>query len=343
MQNLFNLNNLILIFISILVQIIFIYFFRFFALKYNLLDSPNYRKVHEGNIPLIGGLTIYFSILFLINFIEVDNILIYIFYISFIILFFGFLDDKFQISITLRLLAQLTACLIAMSLNIMIIDLGNYLNINLFNLGIFGFILTILSVIGITNAINFMDGIDGLSSSLSLIALFSIIFYSLQNNTTTNVFLLILLMICLIIFLFSNFGYLFPKSFLGDSGSMFLGFFIGWLLIFFTHPDNRNFHPVLAIWSLSIPAFDLLSVFTRRIIKNINPFKPDRRHIHHILLSAGFSNKKTLFIIIFMAIFNVFFGYYIYIFLVFFYSLISFFLMFFLYIFISIYIGRYIN
>ena len=141
----------------------------------------------------------------------------------------------------------------------------------------------------------------------------------------------------------NNFGYLFPKSFLGDSGSMFLGFFIGWLLIFFTHPDNRNFHPVLAIWSLSIPAFDLLSVFTRRIIKNINPFKPDRRHIHHILLSAGFSDKKTLFIIIFMAIFNVFFGYYIYIFLGSFYSLISFFLMFILYMLISIYIGRYVN
>ena len=120
---------------------------------------------------------------------------------------------------------------------------------------------TIVCVIGLTNAINFIDGIDGLSSSVSIIAIFSILFYSYYENDLGNHLLLFYLLISIFIFLFSNLNIILPKSFLGDSGSMFLGFFIAWLLIYFTHPSINYFHPVLCIWVASLPIFDLMTVF----------------------------------------------------------------------------------
>ncbi|PPR43971.1 MAG: hypothetical protein CFH18_01039, partial [Alphaproteobacteria bacterium MarineAlpha5_Bin8] len=99
--------------------------------------------------------------------------------------------------------------------------------------------------------------------------------------------------------IFFNFEILFLKKiFLGDSGSTTLGFILGFLLIYFTHPEHRNFHPVLAAWCVSLPIFDLVTVVIRRLYRKINPFKPDRRHIHHLLLDKKISPRRVLLIIL---------------------------------------------
>ena len=95
--------------------------------------------------------------------------------------------------------------------------------------------------------------------------------------------------------------------FLGDAGSMFLGFFVAFLLIITSQGHNQIIHPVLTIWCVTLPVFDITSVVIRRILRGINPFKPDRRHVHHILLELGFSNiSTTLIIIIISAVLNSF-------------------------------------
>tara|TARA_B110000438_G_C15723655_1_gene610981 strand:- start:278 stop:1228 length:951 start_codon:yes stop_codon:yes gene_type:complete len=310
------------------------------AFQFNLLDTPNYRKLHHGSVPLIGGLIIYSSMLFFYFSFDLTGWLKIIFLSSFIIVFFGFLDDKFQISVTIRILGQFIASFFVIFSGLYIVDIGNYINSNNIELGYFGFIFTLLTIIGLTNAINFIDGIDGLCSSISLVSLISILLYSNLNGNPLIYQFILLLIICLIIFLLSNLRVFLPQIFLGDSGSMLLGFTIGWLLIYCTHPDVNLFHPVLTLWCVSLPTLDLLSVFTRRVLKKINPFQPDRRHIHHILISKGCSNNKTLLILVLISILNSLIGYYSYYLFGPLVSLILFIILFITYLGSTIYIGR---
>ena len=145
-----------------------------------------------------------------------------------------------------------------------------------------------------------MDGIDGLASSVILVSLISIVFFSYINGNSKNLDIVYFLIISIIAFLFFNLSFFsLKKIFLGDSGSTLLGFIAGFLLIYFTNPDSRNFHPILAAWSVALPIYDLLVVILRRIYRQTNPFKPDRRHFHHLLAEHNFSNLQVLIIIIF--------------------------------------------
>ena len=303
--------NYFKIFLYIISNIIILFFLHFLAIKFKILDYPNDRKNHKGNIPLIGGLFIFSSLCLIAPFIKFDYWLLVILLSSIIVLFSGFLDDKYQIGIIPRLLAQLIATVIVIGSGISIVSIGTYFDYQI-NLGIYSIFFTIICVVGLTNAINFIDGVDGLSSSIALVSLFFIGFFSYMESTFDNHELLIYLFISLLIFLFSNFNLLLPKSFLGDAGSMLVGFLIGWFLIFYSHPDNNYFHPVLCIWIVTLPVYDLLSVFIRRVYKKTNPFKPDRRHIHHLLISYGLSHKFVLMIIIIFSICTSSFGYLIF-------------------------------
>ena len=331
--------NFYYVFSFLISYVLLTFFYNYIAIKFKILDYPNNRKIHFGNIPLTGGLVIYSSLLFYLFVFDLDYWLFIIFYSSSIVLFFGFLDDRFQIGVVPRLISQLIACIIIIGSGIHVVTLGDYFD-NYINLGIYGMFFTIICVIGFTNAINFIDGIDGLSSSVSIIAIFSILFYSYHESNLGNHVLLFYLLISLFIFLLSNLNIILPKSFLGDSGSMFLGFFIAWLLIYFSHPDINYFHPVLCIWVASLPIFDLMSVFLRRVYKKTNPFKPDRRHIHHLLMLYGFSNKYVLIIASLFSIFNSMFGYAVFKFYGSFACLFIFFIFSIIYLLSSILFGR---
>ena len=123
-------------------------------------------------------------------------------------------------------------------------------------------------------------------------------------------------MISLIIFVFFNLGFIKKyQIFLGDGGSTFLGFLVAWLLIYYSQHPVKVLNPVLTIWCVSLPVFDFMSVFLRRINKRKNPFKPDRNHMHHLLLKLGYSSNISLLIlisfsIIFTLIGGMFFSYF---------------------------------
>ena len=106
-----------------------------------------------------------------------------------------------------------------------------------------------------------MDGLDGLAAGFVLNCLFSIIVFSYFEQNSHNLELLILIFVTVSIFLLANFGLILPKILLGDSGSTSLGFLISCLLVYYTLPDNRYFHPVLALWCAPLPTFDFLTVF----------------------------------------------------------------------------------
>jgi len=270
------------------------------AIKFNLVDHPDIRKHHEGAIPLIGGLAIFLSFLISSMFLEFTIIELFPIFISLtMIVFVGVIDDYKDLSFKIRFLVQaLATLLMVIGADVSLNSLGDLISLGSIYLGFFTIPFTIFAVIGSINAFNMMDGIDGLSASLAIIALFS--FYIGAEGLYAA--LILSLIACLSAFLIVN---LFAKRkiFMGDAGSMLLGFIIAWLAIYFSQDsiEYKTFSPVTALWVIAIPIMDTVSIMCRRIIKGQSPFMPDREHLHHIFLRAGYSSHQTLIIIVTMA------------------------------------------
>ena len=327
------------IIIVVLSSIFFIYFFNLFAKKIGLVDFPDARKLHKGFIPLVGGIAIYSSIFIFYFLIEISLLQNVILISSLILLIVGVFDDIHKLGVLERFFFQILSCLIVIGFGLTIVDFDNLFKVNILNKELV-ILFTFLCVIGLTNAINFIDGIDGLAAGIILNALISILIFSYFENSTTDLDLVLLLIVSIVIFSFANLGIFLPKIFLGDSGSTALGFLLAFLLVYYTHPDIRNFHPVLTVWCVAIPTYDFMSVFIRRILKGINPFKPDRRHLHHLLISKGFNHIKVSVFIVTSSFFLSTLGYIVYKFYNPLYSLLVFFFLFILFLFFSIYISR---
>tara|TARA_Y100001970_G_C14159505_1_gene817656 strand:- start:80 stop:1102 length:1023 start_codon:yes stop_codon:yes gene_type:complete len=333
-----NLFLLTFLFIS---QIFFIYLFNYLAIKINLLDFPDKRKTHKGNIPLIGGISIYVPVLLCLFFLQVPIEILIIYLTSSILLVIGLFDDKYNLGVLTRFFFQIIATLILIGFGIFINNLGNLFDLSSTYFSSLGIVFTFLCVVGLTNSINFVDGLDGLAGGLIINSFISIYFFSIfdDNFSNTNVAIVICLIFATSIFLFSNFGIILPKIFLGDSGSTVMGFLVAFLLIYYTQ-INKNFHPVLAIWAASIPTFDFFSVFIRRILKRINPFRPDKRHLHYMLIGLGYkSSSISIFIIIISMLLSAI-GFLCYKYVGSFESLILYFIFLFIYIFLTIKLGR---
>ncbi len=334
-----------LYFISIVSFLALLFLFKFFSNKLNLVDKPNYRKKHTGNIPLIGGLVIYSNILIFSFFFNTSSIMTTILLTSIILIILGALDDAIELGIIYRLLTQFIGCLIIIGSGLVIHNIGDYMYLPNINIGLLSVLFTVFCVIGLTNSFNFIDGVDGLCAGLALISIISVLIISYLNDTFNYLHdfdFLILVSITLILFIIFN-STNYYKIFLGDSGSMFLGFFVSWILIMTSQNEKQIIHPILTIWCVTLPVFDITSVVIRRSLRKINPFKPDRRHVHHILIELGFSNISTTAIILLLSLILNFFGI-----LIFYLSgplpaLVSFIVLLFLYVILMINLSRKAN
>ena len=328
-------------FLSIPTFLILYFLFIYLSKKIKLIDFPDDRKRHKGNIPLVGGLIIYFNIFLFSFYINTSEFFLVIFYTSAILLILGVIDDSRGLGVTFRLIAQLISSLIIVGYGLSINEIGDYGYGRNIELGFLSIIFTIFCVIGLTNSFNFIDGIDGLSAGLSLTSLFSIILFSYYSDTIQNFYdieIFIIIILTTILFIIFNFSKNY-KIFLGDSGSMTIGFLIAWFLILYTQ-NYKLFHPVLAIWCVSLPTFDLITVVVRRLLRKKNPFKPDRRHIHHILTDIGLNDKKVTFLILISSIFTNSIGIITLINFGPFISLVSYVCIFIIYVFINILLSR---
>mgnify|MGYP001163682430 CR=1 FL=1 len=323
----------------VFLEIILLFFFSKIALNINLVDFPNERKIHKGHIPLVGGIIIYSSYLFYFLIADTSFEHKIIILSSLIIFFVGIYDDKFDLGVSERIFFQIVSCLIVVGFGIRIIDLGDYFNFT-FYLGGFGIVLSCLTIIGFTNAINFSDGLDGLASGYILNCLIMILLFSTFGYKTDQLEPLYFLIILVVVFIISNYGFLLPKTFLGDSGSTSLGFLISCYLVYFTLPDNRHFHPILTLWAAPFPIFDFMTVFIRRILKGINPFRPDRRHLHYLLIKQKFESKLIPIYLVSLSFLSSISGFLVYYFLGSVHSLVFFFFLLVIYFLISIYVSR---
>ena len=274
--------------------------------KVGLLDVPNHRKQHKGAVPLIGGLSIFLGVaISALLFMELDyqqNVLLSA---SLVIVVMGVFDDFCDLSVRLRLGIQAICTLIlCLSLHVSLAHLGYMFGFTNINIGMAGYFLAIFAVIGSINAYNMMDGIDGLAGSMALVSLIALIILFAAVGATGYTLWALMFAVTIVPCLFANlklFGFK-RKIFMGDAGSMLLGFVIVWLLILGSQQQEKYFRTVTALWIIAIPLMDMAAIIIRRIRKGNSPFKPDRNHLHHILLRAGLNSRQALAVIVAAAV-----------------------------------------
>lgn len=293
--------------VAVVISFVSVLFLKPLAEKVGLVDKPNARKHHEGSIPLIGGVAVYLATLTGCVFVFPDNTFIHLFLISAgLIVMLGVIDDYMELSVRLRLAAQIgIACILVYGANRYISVLGDLMGAGIIDMGLGGVVFTVLAVIGAINAFNMTDGIDGLAGTLALNTFLSIAVLMYLSGAGAMIALPIILSLAILPYLFFNLG-LIPgpvkKVFMGDAGSMFIGLSVVWLLVIGTQAEVQAFRPVTALWIIAIPLMDMAAIILRRLRKGQSPFKPDRDHLHHIFMRAGFGPDAALFIIVIIAV-----------------------------------------
>lgn len=249
------------------------------AKKFNIVDKPSNRKIHETKIPNVTGVIIFVYLLLIVSNTEFSSLIEQIIIASFAVVLTGFIDDRKEIEPLTKIFFLLFPSGYLILNGFELTDLGQYEYFGLIYLGKFSVIFTFLAVILLINSINYIDGIDGLLIGYTLTAL--LYFYFLSENQNQYLQLFLIFIIILTISLIFNF---LPtksglKSFLGDSGSLFIGFFISFVMIFLY--KYQNIHPAFLIWSCWLPIYDFLYVTINRIVKKKDFSNPDKSHLHH--------------------------------------------------------------
>ncbi|MEI8611108.1 UDP-N-acetylglucosamine--undecaprenyl-phosphate N-acetylglucosaminephosphotransferase [Enterovibrio sp. Hal110] len=292
------------IFTTFLLSFVLLFVLRKVAKKIGLVDKPNERKHHKGAVPLVGGVSIYIAVLIasLIYTEKNPDDLLYLF-CGAVLIVIGVLDDKFDISFKVRLFVQAGISLaMIFAANLSLESLGSIAgNVPLFLPDWVSYAVTIIAVIGAINAFNMVDGIDGLLGGLASVsfgALAIMFWWGGQNVLAANC---VMMIAALVPYILLNLGIPLGqrfKIFMGDAGSMLIGFSVVWFLIRASQADHTDtIRPVTALWFIALPLMDMATIMTRRIRKGHSPFKPDREHLHHICQRIGISSRMTLVVI----------------------------------------------
>lgn len=266
------------------------------AVEYGLVDHPDQRKQHTGEIPLIGGACIFLGVWSTLLVPGVDspsNLYIYLV----ILLLTGIADDYLGLSIVARVCVQIMIALaVCLADNHLITYAGDIIGTGGIGTAFFATPITVLAIVTAINAFNMIDGIDGLAASLAMTTFASLALIFGIYGMHSELIICLAFLGALIPFLLANLAvFPFRKVFLGDAGSILIGFCIVWLLIDGSqptdraNPESRAFYPATAMWLVGVPLFDLMSVSIRRMLRGESPLKGNRDHIHHLLLKTGLS------------------------------------------------------
>jgi UDP-GlcNAc:undecaprenyl-phosphate/decaprenyl-phosphate GlcNAc-1-phosphate transferase len=276
------------------------------APKLNLVDHPGGRKAHGHPVPLVGGLAIFVSLLGAASFVGVAPSAGYFLFALSIVIAVGMWDDVAEISPRVKFGIQILASgLMIWGAGVQLSSVGDLFGWRSIGLWIFAVPLTIFAIVGVVNAINMMDGLDGLGGSIAFVAFAWYAAVSLYSNL--DVQFKIALIFCGAIAGFLMFNLRFPwqphaRVFLGDAGSLMIGFALGWFAIDLTQGAGRTMPPIAALWVLVLPLADCVSLMSRRLRAGKSPFVADRHHIHHYLLARGFTHGQTLFILVMLSL-----------------------------------------
>ncbi len=279
------------------------------AREKNFVVKPNKRTSHVGAIPAVGGLDIFISfiiffVIFAFNHLPQSH---YLLVGVTLILIVGFVDDLIDLSVLGKLFGEVVAALFL----IIFADVRMPSLFGLFGIGelplVWSYVCSFATFIVITNALNLIDGIDGLASGLGMLyCLLFAIYFQLVGDLNMAMLGYALLGALAVFFCYNVFGGTRRKVFMGDAGSLLLGFMVSWFVFRFMQlnaapetPAAFRFPaaPAVAFCILFVPLFDTLRVMLTRIKKHCSPFTADRNHIHHLLLSLGLQHKQVTLVL----------------------------------------------
>lgn len=291
-----NGHNVFLILLTTLISsLILVPIVKKVAHHIGAIDYPNERKVHKKPIPRLGGLAIFLS--FLIGYMcfgQVTTQMISILIGSFIIIALGICDDIKPVPARYKFLVQTIAACIVVFYGHIYIDMVSIFGLEIV-FGAWGYPLAVLLIVSIINAVNLIDGLDGLAAGTSSIFFLtiSVIAFYLDRLNGLDVILCVIMLGSTLGFLAYNFN---PASiFMGDTGSMFLGFMIS-VAALLGYKGATVTSLIIPILILFLPILDTILAIFRRLLKGENIGAPDKEHLHHQLLKLNKSTKKTVLI-----------------------------------------------
>jgi UDP-GlcNAc:undecaprenyl-phosphate GlcNAc-1-phosphate transferase len=264
------------------------------ATKVGLIDYPDdRRKAHRHPIPLVGGLGMILAFAL--------SCIVYLplsgmrgFFAGVVLLFIvGFLDDFRELGHRWKFVAQVAAASLMMYLsNVYLFTFGNLLYFGDINFGIFTIPVTIFCVVGIINTINMIDGLDGLAGGVSLIAFTVFAILSYLGGYWNQFF--ISMALCGATLGFLRYNWRPATVFMGDAGSLFLGFCLVYLSITITQDEGSVVRPMAPLLILAVPITDTLTLMSKRVMAGKSPFHADSYHLHHILIRFGLTKTGAV-------------------------------------------------
>lgn len=275
-----------------------------FSKKEGLVDQPGERKIHTKPISRIGGVAIWssamltFLSLVFMSYYPYGSLLSGILLGGSLMFLLGLVDDIYNLPAKFKLFIQLAIATIVYLLGVQIDTIPFFGGINL---GIFSYPITILWIVGISNAFNFIDGVDGLAGSVVTINAITIALISVAMTPPNPISALIGFILAGSMLAFLTYNFNPAKIFMGDSGALFSGFLLATISITGVM-KAATLAILLPFVVLAVPIMDITYSSLRRIAKGSSPFVADSEHIHHKLLHAGFSQKKTVVILSSVAI-----------------------------------------
>jgi UDP-GlcNAc:undecaprenyl-phosphate/decaprenyl-phosphate GlcNAc-1-phosphate transferase len=269
-----------------------------------LIDTPGGRKQHAENTPLVGGIAMFlaFSFTLLTLPISLSNYRSLIAGLSLLVII-GVLDDLHEVHHYSRLIGQTIASLLMVFWGQnYLTSLGNLLGVGNIGLGVLAIPFTIFITLATINAMNMLDGLDGLLGSISFIISTSLLIIASHMNHRELIFLCAMSLSTILGFLVFNFP-IFPRRkitlFMGDSGSMFLGYLLIWLIVDMTRQSSIDaLRLVDILWILAVPIFDIINVTLYRVLQKTNPFHASCHHLHHLLQRYHLSRYQSLWCVI---------------------------------------------
>lgn len=291
-------------FFSILISLAAVFSVIKINTKIGILDFPNERSSHVKAVPRSGG--IGFITAFLLSFVLFESMIVlehlWLFASIFLVFITGVYDDYVGLKPKGKFLAiAFAVCMLYME-NIYIDSLGIYFGVEL-KLFYFALPFTMFAVVGFTNALNLIDGLDGLASSVSIAIFVSFLYIGLVFNDKTIFLISFFALSVLSAYLIFNWAP--ARVFMGDSGSLTLGFIICVVAIL----SLKYIHPVTILYLCAIPIIDTLVVMIRRISIGVSPFRADKTHIHHILHRFFLSTQKSVIFLFLVQLLFCFLGY----------------------------------
>ncbi len=285
--------------IAFFSTIFFILLFRKPAERLGLVDLPSRRKNHKAPVPVIGGLAIFAAFVFgALASEEPLREFSALFAGLLILVLVGVMDDTKDLTARSRLIAQIFVALLMTSWGgIFVEDLGNLFGMGSVHLQNWAIPFTVFSVIGVINAFNMLDGADGLAGGVSLVSLSllgSVALFFGSGPQSALIFTLASAVLGFLAFNMRSPWRTRAAVFMGDAGSMMLGFALVWFAV----EISRIISPVAILWIFAIPLMDTGNAVLRRTLKGHSPFSADREHLHHVIMRSGLSATRAVLLIV---------------------------------------------